>query len=146
MLMKKLMLLLCAALVLLAPTANAKQVPAKGYVTPADGLNIRTGPSTSHKIIIAVNQGSMFTILSVSGDWYKVQYGSITGYSYSQWIKVTEYKEVPDETPTQSARDINLSAEKAKVVVQEKQPKPSPTMPQGNTARETNMSISATNK
>ncbi|MBY6274190.1 MAG: hypothetical protein CW346_18730 [Bacillaceae bacterium] len=56
------------------------------YQTTAN-LNLRTGPSTKHKVITTIPKGKVVRYVSKSGSWYKVKYASITGYSSSKYLK-----------------------------------------------------------
>ncbi|RKO61751.1 polysaccharide deacetylase family protein [Caldibacillus debilis] len=56
------------------------------YQTTAN-LNMRTGPSTRYRIITTIPKGKVVTYVSKSGSWYKVKYGSKTGYSSSKYLK-----------------------------------------------------------
>lgn len=91
---KNIALLLVLFSVLLATlVANAQQVPAEGVVTPLVGLNIRSGPGVTHKVLYTAPKDSVFEILEASGQWYKVRYNGITGYSHRHFLKITKYKD-----------------------------------------------------
>jgi uncharacterized protein YraI len=49
-------------------------------VTADAGLNLRTGPSTSDAIILTMPHGATVSVLGASNGWYKVTYGSHTGW------------------------------------------------------------------
>lgn len=51
-------------------------------------LNLRNSPWTG-RILATISNGSNVTILSTEGRWYKVQWGSITGYVHSDYVKVS---------------------------------------------------------
>ena len=55
------------------------------YVT-TDNLNLRTGASTSHGIITLIPKGKSVTYISTSGSWYKVTYGTQTGFVSSAYL------------------------------------------------------------
>lgn len=65
-----------------------------GVVTISSGnLNIRETASTSADVVAQLQNGATVTVLSQSGDWYKVQFTlngvKYTGYAHSDYIKIT---------------------------------------------------------
>ena len=69
-------------------------------------VNLRSGPSTGYRIYLTVPLGDAITILDRSNSgWYRVQYGSYTGYMSSDYIQVLgAVEETPDPTvPTPPA-------------------------------------------
>ncbi|MFG6114218.1 N-acetylmuramoyl-L-alanine amidase [Halobacillus sp. MO56] len=50
-----------------------------------DGTNIRSGPSTNHKILGRAHKGDDFQVVRKEGKWYKIKYGSGTAY-VAGWI------------------------------------------------------------
>ena len=71
-----------------AATADSKA----GVVTTASGkLNVRSGPSSSAAVAASLNKGSYVTLISKSGDWWKVEYAKGKyGYCHAGFITVTE--------------------------------------------------------
>ncbi|HWO98992.1 MAG TPA: S-layer homology domain-containing protein, partial [Bacillus sp. (in: firmicutes)] len=57
-------------------------------VSLTSGLNIRSGPSTSNGVIGTLSKGQTVPVLSVSGNWVKVQYGNKTGYVSKLYLKL----------------------------------------------------------
>lgn len=58
-----------------------------GVVSSGDGyLNIRTGPSTSYRILGRAYNGDTLTILQTSSNWFKVSYGSLVGWVNSWYV------------------------------------------------------------
>ncbi|WP_237737969.1 SH3 domain-containing protein [Exiguobacterium antarcticum] len=53
----------------------------------ADGLRVRTGPSTAYKVVGSVNSGQTFNYLGVSGSWTKISYGGTSRYISSTYAK-----------------------------------------------------------
>ena len=53
------------------------------------GLNVRSGASTSSGIIGSLSNGSNVTIVGESGNWYKIKYGTSTGYVSKEYIKAS---------------------------------------------------------
>lgn len=76
-------LALLAVLSLLAPQiALAEQT---GVVTATE-LFIRKSPSTDAEKLRTLEKGWKVTVLETDGDWYKVKYGEVVGYSAKQYI------------------------------------------------------------
>ncbi len=95
--MIKRLLIVVLAFALVVGAAFAYRMPSKGEVTAEIGLNVRTGPGTGYQVVTTVPKGTVVQILSISGNWYKVNVGSQTGvYVHSAYIKVTESVEIDD--------------------------------------------------
>ncbi|WP_338449572.1 N-acetylmuramoyl-L-alanine amidase [Niallia oryzisoli] len=58
-----------------------------GEVT-ADVLNMRSGPSSSYGIVIAIPQNAVVTVNSINGFWAKVTYNGKTGYVHKTYLKL----------------------------------------------------------
>ncbi len=59
-----------------------------GVVSTGGGkLNIRDAPDLQANIIGQAPNGSTLNLLGKEGDWYRVNRGGVTGYSYGQYIK-----------------------------------------------------------
>lgn len=54
-------------------------------VTTAD-LNLRSGPGITYSVIAVMPKGTRVTVLSVSGSWAKVIYGSKEGYAHTAYM------------------------------------------------------------
>ena len=64
-------------------------------------VNLRSGPSTGYRIYLTVPLGDAITILDRSNSgWYRVQYGSYTGYMSSDYIDVLGAVEEAPTTPS----------------------------------------------
>jgi len=50
------------------------------------GLNVRAGAGTSYKVIGGLKNGERIEVLSTSGDWHKIKWGSGTGYVHSDYV------------------------------------------------------------
>ena len=57
-----------------------------GYIT-ASSLNMRKSASTDSKVITVLHNGAKVTIKGTSGSWYKVSYGSYTGYVSKNYVR-----------------------------------------------------------
>lgn len=62
--------------------------PARQGTVATDGsnLNIRNYPSTNAKVIGTIPNNAKVTVYGQTGRWYVVKYGSLEGYSYSDYI------------------------------------------------------------
>lgn len=49
-------------------------------------VNMRSGPSTSYRVLNVLNKGSQVEVLSTKNDWTKVRYKGTTGYISSQYL------------------------------------------------------------
>lgn len=58
-------------------------------VTQGGRLNIRSAPSMSANIIGQIPNGQTVTILSQSGDWYRINYNGTEGYVSGQFLRVS---------------------------------------------------------
>ena len=56
-----------------------------GYIT-ASSLNMRKSASTDSKVVTVLHNGTKVTIKGTSGSWYKVSYGSYTGYVSKNYV------------------------------------------------------------
>ena len=84
--------LLCVA-VLCAQAAGVFAADQTGKVT-ADVLNIRSGAGTNYGVVGTVTYGKTVTVTGTAKDgsgnvWYKIKYGSVTGYCSSAYITIT---------------------------------------------------------
>ena len=59
-----------------------------GIVT-ASSLNIRSRATTESKVVGSVKKGVKVTVNGTSGSWYKIKYGSKTGYVAKKYIKIS---------------------------------------------------------
>lgn len=84
-------------------TTNGEATTRKGYVNISEGyLNIRKSASTSADVVAQLPHGTALTIISSSGDWYKVSFKldgeTLTGYGHKDYIKIGTYTPpTPDE-------------------------------------------------
>lgn len=51
-----------------------------------DGLNIRSGPSTSYRTIGKLDKGTMVEVISKHDEWAKIRYNKRLGYVYSIYL------------------------------------------------------------
>ncbi|SFQ13317.1 SH3 domain-containing protein [Caldicoprobacter faecalis] len=62
-----------------------RSLPSTAVVT-ATWLNVRTGPGTNYTRIGAIKKNSQVTILQKVGSWYKIRYGTLTGYVSGDYL------------------------------------------------------------
>ena len=62
--------------------------PAYGYIH-RDSVNLREEPTTSSKLLATLQRGTELRVLGESGDWYRVQAGTQTGYIRGDLMKLT---------------------------------------------------------
>lgn len=70
------------------PLAEPQQPQAAKAALTAGTLNIRARPDTNSRILASVPNGGALTVLGVTGNWYVVRYGSVTGYAASRFVKL----------------------------------------------------------
>ncbi len=62
-----------------------------GTIT-GSGVNLRSGPGTNYAVLTTMAKGTSVTILGTSGSWYKIQYGSYTGYVSGDYLSPTYHQ------------------------------------------------------
>ena len=82
-----------------------------GIIKQCDYLNIRSGPSTSYKVISKAYTNNVVEILGKSGSWYKIKTsGNIEGWVSSKYIG--SYKETTEEVKSETLITENSSINK----------------------------------
>ena len=61
----------------------------KGVLT-ADGVNVRSGPSTSYTTVGKVSRGDVVSVFAEENGWYKIRTGNIQGYVRQDMMKATD--------------------------------------------------------
>jgi len=76
----------------------------------ASALNVRSGPGTNYSSKGLLSRGSKVTIVGESGSWYKINYGSGTGYVHKNYIKLTSEssRATQQRTGTVNASALNV--------------------------------------
>ncbi|WP_156321299.1 SH3 domain-containing protein, partial [Bacillus sp. JCM 19041] len=72
-------------------SSKAETVNKSGMTTAR--LNLRTGPSTSDRIVTTLNKGQELTINQKQNDWYQVTIGSQTGWVSAQYVTLSKEKQ-----------------------------------------------------
>jgi hypothetical protein len=70
-----------------ALTASPSLVGKRVRVT-ASALNLRTGPSTSYRVITSMPNGTELTVAAVSGGWLKTTYAGSTGWCSATYVEL----------------------------------------------------------
>lgn len=77
-------------------------------VVSEDLINMRDGPGTDQNKIAEIPKNTILDVLETSGDWYKVQYGSKTGW-VANWV-VAPYQSSSTTTGTTTDTTGNTTA------------------------------------
>lgn len=57
-------------------------------VVTATSLNVRSGAGTSYSKVGEIAKGTKVTLLEKSGSWYKIKYGTLTGWVSGDYLNV----------------------------------------------------------
>ncbi|PQD96216.1 hypothetical protein CYL18_06360 [Pradoshia eiseniae] len=87
-------------------TVSKTETTTKTVYTTTSNLNLRSKASTSGKVLITIPKGKEVAYISKSGSWFKVKYGSKTGYVSSKYIKKTTKKTT---TPSTSVKITKIT-------------------------------------
>lgn len=79
----------------------AEAASVKKYQT-TDNLNLRTGASIKHKRILTIPKGKTVNYIGSKNGWYKVKYGSKTGYVSAKYLTTPGVKPKAPKTPVSS--------------------------------------------
>ncbi|RYM06697.1 hypothetical protein EWH99_02200 [Sporolactobacillus sp. THM7-7] len=55
--------------------------------TTTDNLNVRTGPSTSNKLLTTLKKGTTVSVVGTSGGWLQIKYNGSTAYVSGDYVK-----------------------------------------------------------
>nr|WP_283244863.1 SH3 domain-containing protein [Gehongia tenuis] len=67
---------------------GGNETPISSGTVTASVLNIRKSASTSSMVIGSLQKGATVQIVAQEGDWYKINYGSGTGYVHKDYVQV----------------------------------------------------------
>ena len=75
-----------------------------------DGLNVRTGPSTSYSSIGKLNKGTKVQVISESAGWSKINYNNKIAYVSSGYLKTvsTNTSDTKPEDSTEQYKEIKV--------------------------------------
>lgn len=81
------------------------------YKTKAS-LNMRTGASVKYKRILTIPKGKNVTYVGKRGSWYKVKYGSKTGYVSSKYLtKVSSVKKTSTASTSKKTTSVKKTTD-----------------------------------
>lgn len=83
-------IILCFSVIFIPIKSNAATLQSSaGVVSVTSGsLNVRSSASTSSPVVSSLSKGSFVTLISKSGNWWKVEYADNTyGYCHENYIK-----------------------------------------------------------
>lgn len=91
--------------------------PGKAVVDVPDDttVNIRSAASTSSKVLVKANEGTVLEVLSVSGSWARVNYSFEkvgTGYIMSKFIGQDSTVDVPNDTTVNVRTKASINSSK----------------------------------
>lgn len=69
---------------------NVSSTSSNQYKVNASSLNARSGPSTNYKVVFTMKKNAVVTKQATSGSWFKIKYGSKTGYVSSKYLTVVK--------------------------------------------------------
>ena len=98
-------LLLFGGLIMAPVEASAATLSSNaGAVTTSSGkLNVRSQPSSGSAVVAQVKKGSYITLISKSGDWWKVEYAKgKQGYCHADYITIVQGSPVTVNTQSGS--------------------------------------------
>ena len=84
------------------PVPTATPAGSQAGKLNASGVNFRTGPGTSYSSMGKLDKGTLVTVLSKSGDWYKLTVNATgkTGYVFAKYITLIAATPTPKPTVT----------------------------------------------
>ena len=69
-------------------------------IAPSGGLNLRSGPSETSVVLLAIPHGAQVTLLQTADDaWSRVRYGEWTGYVASRYLSISSPSPAATVTP-----------------------------------------------
>ncbi|WP_057556517.1 SH3 domain-containing protein [Paraclostridium sordellii] len=99
-------------------TSDANQQSNKKVVN-VDNLNMRNGASTSYRVIMKLNKGTVIEIISESNGWTKIKHDGRIGFVASKYLSSIENNNQPTKPEQQPNVPVQpqVSVGKTKVVV-----------------------------
>jgi cell wall-associated NlpC family hydrolase len=82
-----------------------------------DSLNMRSGPSTSYKVLTSLSEGTVAKVIGINNGWYKIEYRGQKGYvsGYHGYVELGSFKtttaaaQAPAATPAPAAPAVSTS-------------------------------------
>lgn len=87
------------------PKYEVTDLEKKAAYLNAGSANFRKGPGLDYKIIAELKEGTAFTVVGKSGDWYKVKYDGEYGFIKAEFVEygtppTPKAEKTPSPTPT----------------------------------------------
>lgn len=101
---------------LVCSTAMTVNAASNEAVTTAN-LNMRTGASTSNKVVRVIPKGAKVKVIQENGKWYKVEYKGQQGFSFKKFLKVE--KEKPANKPANNVVTMKVKVDATGLNVRE---------------------------
>jgi uncharacterized protein YgiM (DUF1202 family) len=92
------------------PVENPPTAQTGTVVNCTSGVNVRSGPGTSYSIIGSAPKGATYTVTGQSGSWYKIVYGSKTGYISASYFSVSSAPPVENPPTAQTGTVVNCTS------------------------------------
>lgn len=99
-------------------SALSSDVPVGSVLEATTGVNLRTGPSTSSKVLLVVPTGGRVKtvgLTSPSAGFYKVEYGGTVGYSHGNYYRLVTSGGAPSTPVSSNARAEAIERAKSMV-------------------------------
>ncbi|MBL4654076.1 MAG: SH3 domain-containing protein [Flavobacteriales bacterium] len=74
-----------------------------GYINSNNGINLREGKGTHHKVITSIPSNEEVKILSKDGDWWKVKYNGNEGYVSAKYVTEHSNTETNHQSTTKKS-------------------------------------------
>ncbi|WP_338659690.1 SH3 domain-containing protein [Paraclostridium sordellii] len=99
-------------------TSDTNQQSNKKVVN-VDNLNMRNGASTSYRVIMKLNKGTVIEIISESNGWTKIKYDGRIGFVASEYLSPIENNNKPTKSEQQPNVPVQpqVSVGKTKIVM-----------------------------
>lgn len=114
-------------------TATSSKTSLTGTITDSV-LNVRTGPSTSYKVITSLKKGTKITILEQKNGWYKIKTSKGYGWLSGNYVKLTSTV----KPPTTNSKPSTTSPKPPTIS------KPTNTTPSGGNSSQSNVNNGGT--
>lgn len=107
---KKIVYVIILAILSLVISSTITKAASTVTVT-TDVLNLREKASTSANVLATLSKGVKCDFIEESGDWYKVQYKTYTGYVSKEYVKKNEETAQSDTNKNDNQQEIDTNVE-----------------------------------
>ncbi|KLU61368.1 N-acetylmuramoyl-L-alanine amidase LytC precursor [Peptococcaceae bacterium CEB3] len=73
----------------------------RGTINAAAGLNLRSTPSTTGRVLGVIPQGTVVSLSARQGQWYQTTYQTSTGWIFSSYVTLAASSSASGSTPAQ---------------------------------------------